>query len=105
MAQFLKFAELMYSRSIIRQPPIARTISKVPSVEPLSAIKISSAIPATEAMHGRILRRSSLQGMSTVSLVRMADPPGGLLRKDGPRKAGADEGGLLGAIGHSEANS
>ncbi len=39
MAQFLKFAELMYSRSMMRQPPISRTMSSVPSVEPESAIK------------------------------------------------------------------
>src|SRR4029079_10177357 len=68
MAQFLKLAELMYSRSMIRQPPISRTMSRVPSVEPESAMRISSAIACTDSIQARMFRRSSLQGMSTVSL-------------------------------------
>ena len=75
MAQFLKFAELMYSRSMMRQPPMSRTMSSVLSFEPESAMRISSAIGWIDSMQARILRRSSLQGMSTVSLAFTLIPP------------------------------
>src|SRR5258705_1543470 len=68
MAQFLKSAELTYSRSMIRQPRRSRTISSVQSVGPESATRISSATGRTDSMHARICCTSSLHGIKTVSL-------------------------------------
>jgi len=51
MAQFLKSEKSTSSRSITRQPPIWRTISSVPSVEPESATRISSAIERADHVH------------------------------------------------------
>ena len=82
IAQFLKSEKSISSRSITRQPPSRPTISSVPSVEPESATRISSAIARADSMHGRIFFRSFLAGIKTVSLAGIMASP------DGPKRFG-----------------
>lgn len=66
IAQFLNAEYPFHSCSMRRQSSMLATISKVPSVEPESATKISSAIGRTDSIQARMFIRSSLQGISTV---------------------------------------